>query len=668
MTAVPSRSADASRHGRLLVLGILGLALALRLAHISGAFQSPLHFQPGPDEEYYQGFGAAVAAGDGAADSAEFTFMDPGYGYLLGAVFKLFGVNLFAVYVLQALVDTATVYAVLVAGRLLGRPRAGLVAASLYALTSTAIMFCAATLKEVWVAGFLAWWIVGALALWRSDRRVAWVAFGVWCGLGVALRSTLAAFVLPALLLAVLPADGDRNRDGKTGTRTGTRDDVSREASALPRRRRQRFMSCALFMGGMVLSLLPWSLRNIHAYGSLSPLPHNGGIVLHQLYNADNPRATLWIPAFVNYSNPSDIWRGYAAEAERRAGHALSPRDVDGYWRDEALAFMQSHPRAVLTAVLTKSLMFLADTEVPNNRSSAEERLFSPVLAALPTPAAWLLSLGLAGLTCLILQDRRWPVVAAPIAMAWLTMAVFWAEDRFRFHALPALALCSGIFIDQLLRWRLPRAHRYGVVGHDVGGDGVVGDLAVGHGVFGVGGVRNGMVDHGADRDDRVDGGAVRDGVAPHRGPSPARRAAGGLPAACLLAVLVGAASLWLGRQFPPPALRWDHVVWGYIKMGKLAAANTLAARIAREQPDNGPIIEALGYLAASSQRYEDALGDYQRAVLLRPRSYLARYNLAKTLLVLGRRSDAAVQARIAVDLQPSDEALALLKEAEATP
>jgi 4-amino-4-deoxy-L-arabinose transferase-like glycosyltransferase len=172
--------------------------------HFSSALQSPLSYQPGPDEDYYLRFGEAVASGRGA-DGPEFTFMDPGYGYLLGAVFKLVGVNPVALYLLQALLDTATVYGILVIGRLLGRHRAGLYGALLYGLTATAIMFCTTLLKEVWVASYVTWWVVAALALLRSERRLGWALFGVLCGIGIALRSTLLLFGLAALLLAGHP-------------------------------------------------------------------------------------------------------------------------------------------------------------------------------------------------------------------------------------------------------------------------------------------------------------------------------------------------------------------------------------------------------------------------------------------------------------------------------
>jgi tetratricopeptide (TPR) repeat protein len=574
---------------RIAVFGVLALVLAVRVMHFSSALQSPLSYQPGPDEDYYLRFGEAVASGHGA-DGPEFTFMDPGYGYLLGAVFKLIGVNPVAIYLLQMLLDTATAYGILVIGRLLGRQRAGLYGALLYGLTSTAIMFCAALLKEVWVASYVTWWVVAALALLRDGRRLGWALFGVFCGIGIALRSTLLLFGLAALLLPGLRLWTDT---------AAVRAPVGWASKAL------------LLMLGMAVALTPWSVRNFYAFGGLAPLPHNGGIVLHQAYNPENPESAIWIPPFVNYLHPSEIWRGYAAEAERRSGRSLSPPEADAYWRKEALDFMREHPGQVLADAAHKSVVFLADTEIPNNRSSVEERLFSPILRLLPAPMAWLLAMGLAGLVWLGWEDRRWPIVAAPIVISWLTVAAFWAEDRFRFHAVPLLALSSGIWIDGLLR-RIPAR-----------------------------GVR----------------GPGSNGVGRRR-----------VAAFGLLAIAIGAASLYLGRQFPPPAIRWDHVVWGYIKMGRVEEARTLAERISVEQPDNAPVWEAMGYLAAARQQYADAVRHYQRAVALRPRSYVAHYNLAKALLALERRSEAAAEARIAESLHPSADAQALLNQAQAAP
>jgi hypothetical protein len=432
---------------RNAILAVLVLAFVVRLAQLTSAMQSPLTYQPGPDEDYYSRFAQAVVAGHGAQYSPEFTFMDPAYGYILAAIFAVVGPNLFVVYLLQVLLDTATAYGIVTIGRLLGRPKAGLLGAVLYALTATAVMFCTTLLKEVWVTAYLTWWVVGALALIGSKRKWAWLLFGVYCGLGVGLRSTLLVVCLAAVLLPLLGAAASAG-NGNAATGRG---------SGLPA---HRTTAAALILCGIALGMVPWSLRNHAAYDSLSPLPHNGGIILQQIYNDQNPNAEIWIPPFVSYLHPSEIWRGYSAEAVRRAGHALTPPQVDRYWRDQAVRFIVAHPAQVLAHMLHKSLGWLSSNELANNRSYAEERMFSPLLAWLPAPAPWLLGMGLAGLVWLALEDRRWPIIAVPILAAWLTMTVFFAESRFRVHAAPELALCAGVWITQIERHLRAAQHR----------------------------------------------------------------------------------------------------------------------------------------------------------------------------------------------------------------
>jgi tetratricopeptide (TPR) repeat protein len=560
----------------LSVVGAVAFALALRLFHLSSAIVSPLSFQLGPDEDYYFRFGRAVAAGIGQ-NSPEFTFMDPGYGYLLGGLFKLLGPGVFTVFVLQCLMDAVTALGIIMIGRQIDRPRAGLVGAILYALASTAIMFCCSLLKEVWVTAFMTWWVVIALWVLRSERRLPWLAFGVFCGVGVAFRSTIALMALAALCLPFVAS-------------------LSRITQL-----HERSMRAGLLAAGCVLALAPWSVRNFSAYGSVSPLPHNGGIVLHQAYNAENPDSSIWIPQFVNYLNPSEIWRGYSAEAERRAGRELTPSQIDGYWKSQALDFMRHNPGAVLRDVGRKALKFFASAEIPINRSLQEEGYFSPLIAILPGAAPWLLAMGFCGLIWLGREDKRWPIVALPIAIALLTSVLFWAEDRFRFHALGALALCSGVWVDNMVqRIRL-------------------------------------------------------------------RQVKPAVLFAALAATLFGT-SVVLGATVRPSTLHWDQIVWGYIKMGRPQQAQGIADRVAREQPGNAPMLEALGYLAILRHDYAGAAAAYERALQIRPRSDQAHFNLAKVYLQLGNREQAREQAKIAASLKPDPDYQRLLTELESAP
>ena len=425
----------ADRFGRFLTpFSVLCLVLALRVAHLLCALRSPLTYQIGPDEDFYRRFGLDVAFGSGGM-TPEFGFMDPLYGYLLGAAIKFAG-SVFPMYLLQVAVDVGTAYALILVARELGRPRVGLLAALVYALLGPAMAFTVMLLKTTLVTGYVAWWMWLALRTFRSDRALAWAGFGLYCGLGVALRSNLV--LLAGLALLSIPL-------------------LQWRAQPMPRLLRH---ACVLLLGmGLPLALLV--ARNVALADRWSPMPTNGGVVLHQLYNPENPRSLSGAPSFVRYGHPSEIRRAYAIEAERRAGHPLTAQQVDDYWRGQGRDYLLAHPGQSLRNAARKLAEFSAYPEVPNNRSYQDERRFSPLLRVLPQPFGWLFALGVPGLLLLLRRDRRGWLVLAPVAMGLATIAVFFAEDRFRFNIVTPFVLGSALWLAWLLemararRWRL---------------------------------------------------------------------------------------------------------------------------------------------------------------------------------------------------------------------
>lgn len=416
-------------------LGVaLAVVLVLRLIHMRYALAGPLTWQMGADEDFYWRFAQDVAFGTGGLRE-EFAFMDPLYGYLLGGILKL-GAGAFPLYLLQIVVDCLSAFGLYRIACMFGRPRAGLLALLVYGLTGTAIAYSMALLKATWVAAFLIWWMYGALHLAGDGRGPTAVWFGVFCGLGVALRANLLLMVP----LAILCIGWLRWRDGAHPA------GLARLAVGI--------------VAGVTLPLVLLVARNVAISDKWSPMPNNGGIVLHQIYNAENPDGRAGVPAFVGrYTAPGEIWAGYRREAERRLQRPLAAQDVDAYWRHEAMAYLQAHPAQSIANGMRKLREASAYPEVPNTRNYVDERIVSPLLAALPLPFGWLLALGLPGLGLLALRDRRAVVVLAPLAMGALTLAVFFAEDRFRFNIIGPFVLGTGIWLDAV--WRLVATRRW---------------------------------------------------------------------------------------------------------------------------------------------------------------------------------------------------------------
>ena len=431
--SVPQTDEVFGASARTVLLIVLSVVGVLRILHFASAMQSPLTYQLGPDENYYLRFARDVAFGTGGM-TAEFAFMDPLYGYLLGLVLRCSGGNVFPMYVLQILVDCSTAYALCLLGRELDRPRAGLLAALIYAFVGPAMAFSTMLLKATWVAAYIAWWMVAILRVVRARRLDAWILFGLYCGLGIALRANL------LLLVAAVPLLVAWLRIGRSESRPA-------------------LLYCgSLWLLGLALPLLLLGWRNAQVSGGWSPLPNNGGIVLHQLYNPGNPHSLSGAPTFVRYGEPSEIWRGYAAEAEHRLHRNQTPAQIDHYWRGEAQSYMRTHVLQSLHNAFRKLREFSAYPEQPNNRSYADERLFSPILRVLPQPFGWLLALGLPGLLWFAWRDRRGLVLLAPVAVGVFTIMVFFAEDRFRFNIIAPFVFGTAIWLGQLVAW-FPSRH-----------------------------------------------------------------------------------------------------------------------------------------------------------------------------------------------------------------
>jgi tetratricopeptide (TPR) repeat protein len=425
-------SVDETRHGKPL-LAVLAGCLVIRLLHLSYAIDSPLTYQLGPDEQYYLAMARDVAFGQGGMH-AGFAFMDPLYGYLMGALLWLGG--------------GSTAYLVYRLAAELGYRREGLAAAAIYALTASAVMYSATLLKATWVAAFAALWMLVALKAIHSARARLWLAFGALCGISVALRANL--LLLAGIGLVIAPALVWRSADRPNAEDAARPPKAASDGSNV----RSRPFRLAMWAWlGFALALAPFAVRNFVVSGDFSPLPNNGGVVLHQLYNPDNPRALNAVPDFVSHAHPAEIWRGYTSEAERRLARSLGADQVDVYWRQQATSHIKDQPGRFIGNILRKAMEFTANAEVPNNRSLSDERRYSPVLQKLPTSFGILLALGLPGLIALTLRRADGLVLLAPIAVSFVTFVIFFAESRFRIAALPALALGAALFAGHIFRW-----------------------------------------------------------------------------------------------------------------------------------------------------------------------------------------------------------------------
>ncbi|HEX2223887.1 MAG TPA: glycosyltransferase family 39 protein, partial [Thermoanaerobaculia bacterium] len=118
-----STTQPGSSRGRLLLLGVLTLALAVRLAHWWAVRDQPFFAWLAMDSQEYDRWAQEVAAGDWLG--SQVFFQAPLYPYFLAVLYTLFGRSLDAAYLAQIVLAVAGCYALYRAGREIGGERLG---------------------------------------------------------------------------------------------------------------------------------------------------------------------------------------------------------------------------------------------------------------------------------------------------------------------------------------------------------------------------------------------------------------------------------------------------------------------------------------------------------------------------------------------------------------
>jgi hypothetical protein len=197
---------------------------------------------------------------------------------------------------------------------------------------------------------------------------------------------------------------------------------------------KRRLSDCALFAAIVLVTLLPWAVRNARLFGEPVWTTTHGG---HTLALANNP---VYFADVVD-GPPGAVWSG-ATQAQwfARLGRELKgmgePR-ADRYLRRLALSTIVEHPRTFFRASLARLGRFWG--------IAPSAAVYSPWLRFLS--AIWTLPLWFA-LAIGLWHKGLWliPKIAAPLIIIALTAihTVYWTDMRMRVPVITAIALVAA--------------------------------------------------------------------------------------------------------------------------------------------------------------------------------------------------------------------------------
>ncbi|MCY2961729.1 MAG: glycosyltransferase family 39 protein [Planctomycetota bacterium] len=417
------------RSARWALLAIVAVALAVRVVYVLQSRASPLFDAPQMDALYHVEWARALVRGEDYQPGP--FFRAPAYPWFLAGMTWLFGDNLLAPRLVQAVIGAGSCALVHALGARLFDRRTGLVSAAIASVYAMLVYFEGELLLPVLEIPTCLAAVLFAVRFGErpGPRRAAFA--------GLALG--IAAIVRPNVLL--------------WGVVVGLWI-VARGGAPLAQRLRQS----ALYGLATLVPILPITAYNAIVGRDLVLISTQGGVNFWIGNNPTSDGSTAIAPG----TRP-DWWGGFhdtVAQAEAAEGRALKPSEVSGYYSARAWAWIASEPVAAVRHLAWKLWLYWTDHELGNNQDEVYfAREFGPILRWSPVGFGLVAPLGILGL---VFAARRWRSVGPAwlFVPAWCASVVaFFVCARFRIPMMPVL----GVFAAHALvvGWATVRARRW---------------------------------------------------------------------------------------------------------------------------------------------------------------------------------------------------------------
>ncbi|MBI2501783.1 MAG: tetratricopeptide repeat protein [Candidatus Latescibacteria bacterium] len=394
-----------------ILIGILCLALILRLAYALQASSTPLAEVLLLDSDFYDRQARSLLTGEGWTEGV--FFMNPLYPYLLAFLYWIGGPQWGVVAGVQVLIGTTNCWLVYALGAKTWGRQVGLAAAGLGAVYGVFIFYDSALLTATPIL-FLNLLALYCLLRWRETGAPRWL----WIAGG---SMGLSALARPLILIYLLL--------------------LGRWFAA---RRQTRAWGWLVLGCGLVLG--PVLARNWLVGGEFALTTSSAGM---NFYVGNNPQATgIYAQAdFVPSAEPDQEREGFLREAERRQGHPLTPASASAYWLGEGWDFIRLQPDQYLALLWRKFCLFWHEVESQNNLSYYFAQDWVPFLRLTPN-WGWVAPLALAAWG--VWGSARRETLLELYCLAYLLgCLLFFVSSEYRLPLVPVLLLWAALGLSE---------------------------------------------------------------------------------------------------------------------------------------------------------------------------------------------------------------------------
>jgi len=349
-------------------------------------------------------------------DTGPTAWLPPVYPLLIAGIYRIFGIetmrSFFAATSMNILFSAAACVPIFYAGKRIAGAGEASAAAWFWALLPNAVIF---PFEWIWDTSLTA--LLAATILWATielaelARLRDWCAYGLLWGFALLTNPALGS-VLPFLL-------------GWAAWR-------GRERGA-------NLRAPALAVACVVLSCVPWTVRNYRAFHRFIPLRSNLGVELYVGNNENyGPRPPVWP---FNITREREIFRFY-----REGESAFMQEEMR-----KALHFMAANPGIELRLTWDRIVAFWLGTPAPVSDFLSTD---DPLLRAVSLCSALLLVGTVSGLALLFFTANKFVFPLASFVLFFpLLYYLAHASLRFRHPLDPILVLLSAIACLPLVRF-----------------------------------------------------------------------------------------------------------------------------------------------------------------------------------------------------------------------
>ena len=409
----------------IYLIVLLALAVLIRVLYLVVYLHtSPYANAPIVDSNYYFQWAIRVAKGKGYGPMPY--YMSPLYPEFLGILFKFFGISTKLPIYLQAISGVLNVYLIYLIGKRVFNEATGIIAGFIVLFYAPVIFVESKILTETFAITASLISIILIIDAHKQPSYPRYIISGILTGIATGIRPNILIFAILCFLCILIQGINKKDKKG--------------------------IIYSIIFITGVIISIVPITLRNIIVGHDFVPISSNGGIVFAQ---ANHPEATGIATKLPHFSGRiQDQQREEMRIASRFLHHKVTPSQSSAFWFKTAMNYIINHPMDFLLLEAKKVLWSLHSIEARDVYNIYMEKQYNPVLRLLFLPFYLIAGTAISGFI-LALKQRKDRIsiciTGCYVISIYLTLWIFAVSFRYRLPAVVIMAIFSGYGILQLI-------------------------------------------------------------------------------------------------------------------------------------------------------------------------------------------------------------------------